>query len=111
MGWLAGLGCLVGVAVGRLVGLPVGWLVGLPDGVGRGWATLAQYAATLAAPPAAVASLRKATAFCLALPSAFRCAYAVHRPCAARPVASGPAGVAGCVGRALGCGAGAPRVS
>lgn len=91
VGWVVGLGCVVGFPEGRLLGLP--------DGVGRGWATLAQYAATLAAPPAVVASFRKVTAFCLALPSAFRCAYAVHGPYAARPVASGPAALAREIGR------------
>src|SRR6266568_2659903 len=105
VGWLVGLP--VGWLVGALVGAPVGWLVGAPDVVAPGWATAAQYAVTLAAPPAAAARLRKATAFCLAVPCAFTCAYAVHRPKAAFPVACGPTGVAG----ALGCDAGAPMVS
>ena len=64
----------VGACDGMLLGLPVGWLAGWPDGEVPGWATPAQYAVTLAAPPAAIARSRNATAFCLALPWAFRCA-------------------------------------
>ena len=56
-------------------GFPVEWEVGLPDGcegagacVLPGWGTTAQKAAILAAPPAAAARLRNATAFWEAVP-------------------------------------------
>jgi hypothetical protein len=82
LGWVASLpvGWLAEACEGSEVGLPVAWLADSLDGVCPGWATPAQYAVTLAAPPAAAARLRNATAFCAALPSALRCAYAVHSP-------------------------------
>jgi hypothetical protein len=76
--------------------LPEPWGVGSPDGrpvlcgVGTGcgmWdadvpggAAVAQYVVTLAAPPAAAASLLNATADCSAVPCALACAQAVHKP-------------------------------
>src|SRR5712672_2892076 len=94
-----GVGSAVGwpepCGVGRTVGWPepcgVGRTVGWPercDGVGAGRGredsgvavrvAAVQYAVTLAAPPAAAASLSKATACCLRVPCALACAHAVH---------------------------------
>jgi hypothetical protein len=85
LGWLAGLpfGRLAWECEECVDGLSAWRLARWPGGFVPGWDTPEQYAITLAAPPAADARLRKATAFSAALPCAFLCAYAVHSPYAA----------------------------